>query len=179
MRESSLRIIIFPELVTGLYNPKTFMFAYWVFGAWYFFLFRYVLMCIHFLQQRRPAILPCLQVCISILLVYFRILDWVFFSISVILTFQHVLISSLMWFFPEVKWIGCSFDFFTLIILLRLNRWMTQNYYHGNPETFAGYVLRISILVSDYIIGWCSLLCCQNIVFSALYGTWHCFEGAS
>lgn len=25
--------------------------------------FRYVIMCIHFLQQRKPAILPCLQVC--------------------------------------------------------------------------------------------------------------------
>lgn len=28
------------------------------------FNFRYVLMCIHFLQHRRPAILPCLQVCV-------------------------------------------------------------------------------------------------------------------
>lgn len=23
----------------------------------------YVLMCVHFLQQRKPAVLPCLQVC--------------------------------------------------------------------------------------------------------------------
>lgn len=33
----------------------------------YYFLFRYVIMCIHFLQQRRPAILPCLQVCINLI----------------------------------------------------------------------------------------------------------------
>jgi len=39
-------------------------------------------------------------------------------------------------------------------------------------------VLRISILVSDYFIGWCSLSWCQNVVFSALYGTWHYFGGS-
>jgi hypothetical protein len=39
----------------------TFLFNY------YYFLFRYVIMCIHFLQQRRPAILPCLQVCINLI----------------------------------------------------------------------------------------------------------------
>jgi hypothetical protein len=58
-------------------------------------------MCIHFLQQRRPAILPCLQVCISILLVYLGILDWVFFSISVILTYQYVVISFFNVIIPE------------------------------------------------------------------------------
>lgn len=37
-------------------------------NVYFYLLFRYVLMCIHFLQQRRPAILPCLQVYISCLL---------------------------------------------------------------------------------------------------------------
>jgi hypothetical protein len=32
------------------------------------FFFRYVIMCIHFLQQRRPAILPCLQVCVNLVM---------------------------------------------------------------------------------------------------------------
>lgn len=41
----------------------------------FYCLFRYVLMCIHFLQQREPAILPCLQVCIlkfSFYVFYFK-----------------------------------------------------------------------------------------------------------
>lgn len=37
--------------------------------------FRYVLMCIHFLQQRRPAILPCLQVYIVVFNFFFSELD--------------------------------------------------------------------------------------------------------
>ena len=32
-------------------------------------------MCIHFLQQRKPAILPCLQVCIVIFLLDFQYPD--------------------------------------------------------------------------------------------------------
>lgn len=48
-----------------MHNNKFYASSGWILDVdyWLWFLSRYVLMCIHFLQLRRPAILPCLQVC--------------------------------------------------------------------------------------------------------------------